>query len=443
MPLFSSFGRRSSDGPRQLTALTPAAQSILVGRDALEREILRRAASDDQRPVFVVAFGLDRFERLRAVAGHTAVVDIVKRLAGRLGEHQPTWSVAHIADDVLAAVFHAPDEAMAVEWTRQARVAIQGEYNVGDHPIDVRLRAGLSAAGPPNALLREADIALDGAREARLHFSVFDASAHAEAVGALSLMPELRSALQCNQLSLVHQPKRDLRTGVIKGVETLVRWTHPTYGPIAPDLFVRLAEETIDIYTLTRWVIDRAIAEQEALMAAGHVLSFAVNLSGRLVSDADFIEWILDRAPTQTGALRLEITETAVIEHPAEAVANVAKLKQAGIPCSIDDFGSGLASLGYLKRIDADELKLDKSVVDDLSVSTRDRLITRSIVGLAHSLGMSVVAEGVETAESAAAVAAIGCDLAQGYFFAHPMPLASLQELLKSETAPSADRMIG
>ncbi|HEX3723304.1 MAG TPA: EAL domain-containing protein [Nitrolancea sp.] len=329
-----------------------------------------------------------------------------------------------------------------MQWTHEARLGLQGEYSVGGHPIDVRLRAGLSAAGPPNALLREADIALDGARDARVHFNLFDASSHAKAVGALSLMPELRSALQRNQLSLVHQPKRDLKTGAVRGVESLVRWTHPTHGPIAPDVFVRLAEETADIYALTRWVMDRAIAEQEALMAAGHRLQFAVNLSGRLVGDAAFIDWVIDRGPAQRGALRLEITETAMIEHPADAIANVAQLRTAGIPCSIDDFGSGLASLGYLKRIDADELKLDKGVIDELSRSRRDRLITRSIVDLAHSLGMSVVAEGVESAESAALAAASGCDLAQGYFTGYPMPLAELINILTGEAEQASARAV-
>ena len=133
------------------------------------------------------------------------------------------------------------------------------------------------------------------------------------AVSALALMPELRAAIEANELTLVHQPKYDLRTGAVGGVETLVRWMHPRYGPIEPDVFIRLAEETADIFALTRWVMEHAIEEQAELSRAGFPLQFAVNLSGRLVSDEPFIDWILDRKSSQQGALRLEITETAVM----------------------------------------------------------------------------------------------------------------------------------
>jgi EAL domain-containing protein (putative c-di-GMP-specific phosphodiesterase class I) len=252
-------------------------------------------------------------------------------------------------------------------------------------------------------------------------------------------MPELRAAIAADELFVVHQPKFDLRTCAVSGVETLVRWTHPTHGVVEPDEFVRLSEETADIYALTRWVLERALEDQKHLAGLGHPLQFAVNLSGRLVSDARFVDWILDRVRGSAGALRLEITETAVIEHPQQAFANIARLSAAGVPCSIDDFGAGLSSLAYLKRIEADELKLDKSIIDELASSNRDILVTRSIVDLAHSLGMKVVAEGVETVETAAVVVSLGCDLAQGYLFARPLPLAELVLLLDTETGQRSE----
>jgi EAL domain-containing protein (putative c-di-GMP-specific phosphodiesterase class I) len=264
---------------------------------------------------------------------------------------------------------------------------------------------------------------------------VFDPASHAAAVGALSLMPELRAAIEEDQLFLAHQPKFDLRTGKVCGVESLVRWTHPRYGPIEPDVFVRIAEDSGDIGAMTRWVLERALAEQAALRAEGFALPFAVNLSGRLVGDEDFVDWILARKPPREADLRLEITETAVIDQPEMAFANVARLAAAGAPCSIDDYGSGLSSLSYLKRIWADELKLDKSLVDEVGRSARDAVITRSIVDLAHGLGMKVVAEGVEDAQTAALVAGLGCDIGQGFFFARPMPLAQLLDLMRAEAA--------
>jgi EAL domain-containing protein (putative c-di-GMP-specific phosphodiesterase class I)/GGDEF domain-containing protein len=445
MSLFSVLGKPSRGAASGATSLEVAGAqqtrtSSLGVRDAFERQVLDLAASHDYRPVFVAVFGLDRFDRLRAVAGHSLVADLICQLATRLSIAQPDWRIAPVGDDVLAAAFQAEDAGQAEVLVQGARDAMQGAYPLSSTSIDVRLSAGLSAAGPPGALLREGDIALDTARTEHVGFKVFDPLSHARAVSALALMPELRAAIEANELTLVHQPKYDLRTGAVGGVETLVRWMHPRYGLIEPDVFIRLAEETADILALTRWVMERAIEEQAELSRAGFPLQFAVNLSGRLVSDEPFIDWILDRKSSQQGALRLEITETAVIDNPEQAVRNIARLAAAGVPCSIDDYGAGLSSLAYLKRLEADELKLDKSLVDDVTRSRRDALITRSVVDLAHSLGMRVVAEGVETGESAAIVTAMGCDLGQGYFFCRPVALKGLIDQLTGSPRQTTQR---
>jgi EAL domain-containing protein (putative c-di-GMP-specific phosphodiesterase class I) len=209
-------------------------------------------------------------------------------------------------------------------------------------------------------------------------------------------------------------------------------------GAIDPETFVRLAEETADIHALTRWVFDRAIVEQSQLAAQGYPLEFGVNLSGRLLADRAIIEQIMDLGGRFLGALRVEITETAVIDQPEHAFANVARLSEAGVPCSIDDFGAGLSSIAYLKRLAADELKLDKSLVDDLTSSSRDVLITRSIVDLAHSLGMKVIAEGIETVETAAIATSLGCDIGQGFLFARPSSLSELAGILGDNAAGTA-----
>ena len=438
MSLFSGFaGLARPRGDRPGVASDAAAPFIITIHDraGLEGQVLDLAAHGDQRPLFVAAFGLDRCDRIRAVAGHGAVTQIVRSLAERLRLLEPDWRIGRISDDALAAAFQAANGEEAERQCEAVRRALQGAHRVAASQIDVRFSAGLSAAGPPAALLREADIALDEARATRTTFRVFDPASHAAAVGALSLMPELRAAIEEDQLFLAHQPKFDLRTGKVCGVESLVRWTHPRYGPIEPDVFVRIAEDSGDIGAMTRWVLERALAEQAALRAEGFALPFAVNLSGRLVGDEDFVDWILARKPPREADLRLEITETAVIDQPEMAFANVARLAAAGAPCSIDDYGSGLSSLSYLKRIWADELKLDKSLVDEVGRSARDAVITRSIVDLAHGLGMKVVAEGVEDAQTAALVAGLGCDIGQGFFFARPMPLAQLLDLMRAEAA--------
>jgi diguanylate cyclase len=416
----------------------------LLDRAGLEREVTALAGMADPRFVYVAAFGLDRFDRLRAAIGYEAAADLVRRLAERVGESQPDWKLARVSDDVVSAAFRARDESEAEQLCEAVRRSVEGPYATGPHTVDLRVSAGLSVAGPPGALIREADLALDAAREERSGLRIFDPAAHAAAADALSLMPELRAAIASGQLFLAHQPKYDMRTGEVTGVESLVRWTHPERGPVSPSVFVPLAEEAGDIADLTRWVLDRALLEQADLAAAGFELPFAVNLSGRLLGDQAFVDAIVERHASAPGRLQLEITETAVIEDPERAFANVRRLAEAGIGCSIDDYGSGLSSLAYLKRIEANELKLDKSLVDEVTRSGRDALVTRSTVDLAHSLGMKVVAEGIEDEATAAILAGMGCDLGQGYYFSRPVPLADLLAFLRAQagadTAASAEQ---
>ena len=419
--------RPSSPAVEPETAPAPG----LADRDALEQAVLALAASDDPRRIFVAAFGLDRFDRIRAAFGYDCICDLMSALAERIGAGQAGWSCARVSDDVIAAAFQATDEAEATRLVEGARARAQGPSPIGAHTIDVRLTLGLSAAGPPRALVREADMALDAARVADGGFAVFDPCAHAAVADALSLMPELRQAIAWGQLSLAHQPKYDMRTSAVTGLECLVRWTHPQRGAISPATFVPLAEETGDIAELTRWVVERALLEQVWLEQEGFVLPFAVNLSGRLVGDAAFMDWLIARLRGLRGRLQLEITETGVIDNPSAAFANVRRLAAAGIGCSIDDYGAGLSSLAYLKQIEATELKLDKSVVDEVTRSRRDMLVTRSTVDLAHSLGMKVVAEGIEDGETAAVLAAMGCDIGQGYAFCRPVPLTALVSFLR------------
>ena len=195
---------------------------------------------------------------------------------------------------------------------------------------------------------------------------------------------------------------------------------------LAPDLFIPMAEETGHIRELTEWVLLRALTDQQALAAAGHDLDVSINISGRTLGEPDFAEFALAHAPLRAGGLTFEITETAVIENPEAALAMLDRFAEAGIAISIDDFGAGLSSLAYLKRIRGQELKIDKSIIGGVTDSQRDALIVRSTIDMAHSLGLKVTAEGVETHDVYALLAAMGCDYAQGYLIAKPMPLKDI-----------------
>jgi EAL domain-containing protein (putative c-di-GMP-specific phosphodiesterase class I) len=258
----------------------------------------------------------------------------------------------------------------------------------------------------------------------------FDAAAYGDPAANLSLMSSMLAAIGRGEMELHYQPKYDLRRREICGVEALARWRHPVRGMLYPDLFIPMAEETGHIRTLTDWVLKRAIADQKALAAAGHDLSMAINVSGRTLGEQDFADVALAEARGARGQLCFEITETAVIENPELALEMLDRFAAAGIAISIDDFGAGLSSLAYLKRIRAQELKIDKSIIQGVTESQRDALIVRSTIDLAHSLGLKVIAEGVETETCFALLTAMGCDQAQGFMIAKPLPLKELLTFL-------------
>lgn len=419
------FGR-SPPSPLPAQAPPPA---VMPDRRALQRAIAELGAGQP-RPVFAAALAVDRFSRMRALIGPDRAESLIADLGRALSEQGSGWRAARLATDTLGVAFHADDADQALRLADGARRALQGAHALGPHLFDVRLTLGLGASGPPAARLQAAELALDAARHEGRETQVFDPSAYASAAQGLSLMPELRRALQAGEVTLAHQPKYDLRRRTVISMESLVRWTHPQHGSVSPAAFVAMAEETGDIAALTDYVLTRAIAEQAALAAAGHRLSVSVNLSGKLVGDNAFIDSVLERADGAGGCLCLEVTETAVIDRPEAALANLSRLADAGVAISIDDYGTGLSSLAYLKQMPADELKLDRSLIQDLTRSARDGLVIRSTIDLAHALGMTVTAEGVEDEPTAALLAGMGCDALQGYVIARPMPFQALAAFL-------------
>jgi EAL domain-containing protein (putative c-di-GMP-specific phosphodiesterase class I) len=241
-------------------------------------------------------------------------------------------------------------------------------------------------------------------------------------------------------MAVYYQPKHDLRSNRISGAEALVRWRHPVRGLIPPDVFIGMAEETGHIAALTECVLAQAIADQAQLARGGHVLTIAVNMSGRLLSDSVFADRAIAMIRGSGADICLEVTETAVIENPELGLALIDRFAEAGVAISIDDYGSGLSSLAYLKQIRADELKIDKAFILSLAESSRDALLVKSTIDLAHSLGLKVTAEGVETPTALALLAGMGCDLAQGYLIAKPLPLAEFEQFLfERDAAAKAD----
>jgi EAL domain-containing protein (putative c-di-GMP-specific phosphodiesterase class I) len=250
-------------------------------------------------------------------------------------------------------------------------------------------------------------------------------------------MSEMMLAIEADGLAVAYQPKFDFRSRAVTSVEALVRWPNHRSGPLGPDIFVPMAEETGHIQALTEWVLVRALADQAVLRLAGHDISMSVNLSGRLLHEQDFADKVLAIIGGAADRFCLEVTETAAMENPELAMRSLDRYRAAGVSVAIDDYGSGLSSLAYLKNLPATELKIDKAFVINIADSQRDSMLVRSTIDLGHSLGMQVTAEGVETATALSLLALMGCDAAQGYFIGRPMPLGGLFEFLKNHPEQS------
>ena len=412
----------------------------LPNRLALERALEGLTLAEGQR-AYVAAVGINRFNHMRGAIGHKLAAQAVRMVANRLVALAPTGEVARIATDLLGFALLADSDEQALEQAQALLPQIEQPVRVAGEAVDVALTLGLAPLDPDQTTLsiERATIGLDQARAAHRKTAAFDAITYGDPAANLSLMSSLLSGIAAGELVLWHQPKLDMRQRVVRATEALVRWRHPTRGMIFPDLFIPMAEETGHIRALTEWVLLQAIADQRTLHEAGHQIDVAVNISGRILGELDFADFAEQALCNAVGQICFEITETAVIENPEVALAMLDRFADLGISISIDDFGTGLSSLAYLKRIRGHELKIDRSIIQDVTRSQRDALIVRSTIDLAHSLGLKVVAEGIEEADCFSLLASMGCDHGQGYLIARPMPLDRLFAFLAAQaTEPSA-----
>lgn len=409
-------------------------ETRLPNRVALERKL--NAAARPER-LFLAAIGVDRFTHVRGAIGYTLAGELVRQLGGRLAHLAPNAPMARLSSDVLGVAFIATSEADALKRAHALIANLEQSVSLGEQVVDVHVTIGIAQPGgkdeTSSSMIERASIALDQARQRGQKAGMYDEAAYGDPARNLSLMGEMQRALETGAIYLAHQPKYNFRSGRIDSVESLVRWRHPARGNIAPDLFVPMAEETGHIRALTEWVLERAIADQKILKDAGHPLKVAVNISARLLSDTDFAKRAATLARQATHEICFEITETAVIDNPVAALDNIELFASSGVHVAIDDYGSGLSSLAYLKQLPAHELKIDKLFVQNLTSSQRDALLVRSTIDLAHGLGMNVTAEGVETPAAFALLASMNCDLAQGYLISRPASVEELIALLNDE----------
>ena len=393
--------------------------------------------------LFVV--GLDRFRSINDALGYAAGDEILVQVGNRLlGTLEDAACVARLGGDEFALLFTG---ACDVEATA-GRIAgmFETSYLTRGQAVDVRASIGLALAPPhgPTAeqLLRQADVAMHTAKSSRAGWATFDATTDDVRNDQLTLLSELQRAVERGELELFYQPKLNLASGEVTGAEALLRWRHPDRGRIPPGLFIPFAERTGYIRVLTRWVL-RDVARQQSLWRAqGLCIQVAINLSTRdFMSDgiADFVAQVCAAAGIPASCLRIEVTESGVMDDPKRAKATLAQLADRGHPLSIDDYGTGYSSLAYLRDLPVDELKIDRAFISRVDRDSQLQTIVRSTSELAHGLGLTVVAEGVEEPGELAILAELGCDYAQGYLMSAPISAGEFEAWVRGQ-AGNADR---
>jgi EAL domain-containing protein (putative c-di-GMP-specific phosphodiesterase class I) len=284
--------------------------------------------------------------------------------------------------------------------------------------------------------MRCADLALERARRDKRALTIYEEAFKPAARDQLSLLGELRHAVDHDELRLFFQPKIELRTGRVTGAEVLLRWQHPTRGLLSPAEFIPFAEQTGFIRRLTRWTLDRAIAQGALWQQAGRSLEIAVNISADDIGDARFdsrVASLLTRHQLPPTLLTLELTESSFIEDPTRALRMLDAIATLGVNLSIDDFGTGYSSLSHLARMPVHEVKIDRSFVQGLESDPEFAPVVRSAIDMGHGLGLKVVAEGIETEAAAVRLRDFGCDIGQGYLYAKPMPIDALDRWLEDK----------
>jgi diguanylate cyclase (GGDEF)-like protein len=383
----------------------------------------------------VVLIDLDHFKEVNDTLGHHAGDELLRVVAQRLADLLRTDdTIARLGGDEFGLVLpRIGDPDLVRELLARVYGRLGEEFMLGPAPMAVEASFGVAlypAHGDDvESLLQHADAAMYQAKRGRTGIAFYAAEDTPQISHRLVLQSELRHALERDELLLHYQPKIDLRDGRIRGVEALVRWAHPTRGLLGPGHFLPTVEQSGLIGPMTDWVLRRALADQAAWSTVGVEWPVAVNVSARNLESPDFpatVAALLAERDAAPGGLHLEITETAVAADADIATTSVRALAALGVAVSIDDFGTGYTSISQLRHLPIAEVKVDRTFVKDLERDSQDRAIVRSVIELAHGIGATVTAEGVEHTFEADWLARAGCDLAQGYLFAKPAPWTDL-----------------
>jgi len=385
--------------------------------------------------VALILMDLMRFKDINDTLGHhigdLLLCEVGKRLQTVLRRID---TVARLGGDEFSIVLPSCDAENASIVSRKILKALEAPIILNDNLLYIGGSLGISVypdhGDDVTLLLQRADVAMYVAKRNETGYVVYDTSQDKNSISRLKLLSELKDAISNDDLILFFQPQIDFKTGVVCGVEALVRWVHKERGMIPPDEFIGIAEQSGLINNLTMWVLNSALENCAYWCGKGFDIKMAVNISARNLKDPGFpneIKILLDKWSVDAGSLVLEITESFVMEDPLEAMKILSHLSNMGISLSIDDFGTGYSSLAYLQKLPVNELKIDKSFVMGMIDSADSTNIVRSIIDLAHNLGLEVVAEGVENQDVWDKLEAMGCEVAQGFYMSKPIPSEEIE----------------
>jgi diguanylate cyclase (GGDEF)-like protein len=411
----------------------------LPNREHLLREL--RASMPGGGEVAVVMCDLDGFKTVNDSLGHHAGDELLRAVADRLARTAGERLVARLGGDEFAIVVERGGTEAATRLARMVMVDLRDPVVVEGNELSVSVSMGVAAedqlpVGDATSLLRDAGLALERAKQGgRARYEVFDPSLRVRAQLRLTMETDLRQALSEGAVTVAYQPMVSLETGAILGVEALARWTHPARGAISPSEFIALAEDTGLIHELGHRVLEQACQQARAWhkVVTPSSLRLSVNLSAVQLADdrcAESVAAVLHSTGLVPELLTLEITESAVMDDVPAVLRSIQALASLGVRLSVDDLGRGWSSLAYLTRYPLSELKIDRSFVQGVARRPADRAVVRSLVGLAHDLGLTVVAEGIEDADQLAELARLGCDLGQGFHLHRPQSAADITDLV-------------
>jgi EAL domain-containing protein (putative c-di-GMP-specific phosphodiesterase class I) len=403
---------------------------------------LREAVIDQSRPL--VAVRVKNFAEVVAALPEDQEKILVEQIAMRLSLGRQDGRLYQGDEGIFVWAAEAPVSPAMHDHLDALHALFRSPLVVMGNQFDLTITFGVEAGSARSLVNRlgSALVAADEAASEGVKWKVYDTAKLKDAAWKLSMLSQLDAAIDSGDLWVAYQPKLDLVTRKITGAEALARWTHPEKGPISPLEFISAAEQHDRIEKLTHHVLEKAIAAGAAINARGIPFGISVNLSARLIDEdglSEMVTGLLRKYAFDPSQLTLEVTETAAISTSASSLEALLELRYMGVQISIDDYGTGLSTLDYLKKIPATEIKIDRSFVQAIDKSHSDRLLVNSTIQLAHSLGQKVVAEGVEEAETLEALVNMGCDVAQGYLIGRPMTFRSIfRQLLTDQKQQAA-----